>query len=108
MKACHETRPGALVEDKYAMALKQKDVTVRHLPKLLSKLTFLPLTWRRSSGENNRKKKQFSKDLPQGGVELLALYVFKTTNLAMHSNLPGLISDAIKPFNIVKDIRDKE
>ena len=41
-KACHETKPGALIEDKYAMALKHKDVTVGHESKFLSK--FLPLT----------------------------------------------------------------
>ena len=33
LKACHETRPSALVEDKYAMTLKHKDVTVGHVPK---------------------------------------------------------------------------
>ena len=30
LKACHEIRPCTLVEDKYAMALKHKDVTVGH------------------------------------------------------------------------------
>ena len=29
-------------------------------------------------------KRQYSRDLPQGGMELPALYVFKTTNLEMH------------------------
>ena len=37
LKACHQTRPGAFVEDKYAMALNHKDVTigVGHVPKFL-------------------------------------------------------------------------
>ena len=47
-------------------------------------------------------KKQFSKDLPQGGMELPALYVFKSTNLVMHSKLPDLVSDAMKTYNDAK------
>ena len=47
-------------------------------------------------------KKQFSKDLPQGGMELPALYVFKSTNLVMHSILPDLVSDAMKTYNDAK------
>ena len=43
MKACHETRPGALVGDKYPRALKHKDVTVRRVPKFLSKITYFYL-----------------------------------------------------------------
>ena len=39
LKASHETRPGALVQEKYAMVLKYNDVTVRHVPKSLSKIT---------------------------------------------------------------------
>ena len=36
LKACHEERFSALVGDKYAMVLKNKDVTVGHVPKFLS------------------------------------------------------------------------
>ena len=43
LTVCHETRPGALVEDKYAMALKYSDVTAAHLPKFLSKITYFYL-----------------------------------------------------------------
>ena len=35
-----ETKPCALVEGKNAMALKQKDVTVRYVRKFLSKITY--------------------------------------------------------------------
>ena len=48
-------------------------------------------------------EKQFSKDFPQGGIELPALYVFKSTNhLVMHSKLPDLVSDAMKTYNNAK------
>ena len=33
LKICHKTRPGALVEDKYIMVLKHKDVNVEHVQK---------------------------------------------------------------------------
>ena len=39
LKACHERRRCTLVEDKYAVALKHKDVTVGHVPKFQSKMT---------------------------------------------------------------------
>ena len=35
-----DTRPAALVEDKYAIAVKHDEQTVGHVPKFLSKLTF--------------------------------------------------------------------
>ena len=40
LKPCHEKRPSALVEDKYAMAFKFNDTTVGHAPKFLSKITY--------------------------------------------------------------------
>ena len=76
--------------------MKDKDVTVEHVPKFLSKITYFYL---KHGGDILVKiigKKQFSKDLPQGGMELPVLYVFKSTNLVMHSKLPGFVSDAMK------------
>ena len=43
LTAQYETRPGALVQDTYAIALKQKDVVVGHIPKFLSKITYFYL-----------------------------------------------------------------
>ena len=67
LKACHEIRLGALTEDKYAMALKHKDVTVGHVPKFLSKITYFYLKHGRNLLVKIIGKKQFSKDLTQGG-----------------------------------------
>ena len=47
-------------------------------------------------------KRQYSRDLPQGGMELPALYVFKTTNLEMHLQLPSLARKAMKTYNDAK------
>ena len=35
-----DTRPAALIEDKYAIAVKHEEQMVGHVPKFLSKLTF--------------------------------------------------------------------
>ena len=82
MKACHETRPGAPVEGKYAMALKHKDVTVGHVPKFLSNITYFYL---KHGGDLLVKiigKKHFSKDLSQEGMKLPAIcfQVYKPGN----------------------------
>ena len=47
-------------------------------------------------------KRQYSRDLPQGRMELPALYVFKTTNLEMHLQLPSLARKAMKTYNDAK------
>ena len=40
--------------------------------------------------------------LPQGGMELPALYVFKTTNLEIHLQLPSLARKTMKTYNDAK------
>ena len=94
--------PGALVQDKYAIALEKKNVIVGHIPKFLSKITYFYL---KHGGDLLVKiigKRQYSRDLPQGGMELPALYVFKTTNLEMHLQLPSLARKAMETYNNAK------
>ena len=94
--------PGALVQDKYAIALEQKNVIVGHIPKFLSKITYFYL---KHGGDLLVKiigKRQYSRDLSQGGMELPALYVFKTTNLEMHLQLPSLARKVMKTCNNAK------
>ena len=102
MTAQYETRPGALVQDKYAIALKQKDVIVGHIPKFLSKITYFYLKHGGDLLVEIIGKRQYSRDLPQGGMELPALYVFKTANLEMHLQLPSLARKAMKTYNDAK------
>ena len=102
MKAYQEARPGALVEVKHVMALKHKEVIVRHVPKLLSKITYFYLKHDGDLLARIIGKKQFSKNLPQGGMELPILYVFKSTNLVMYSKIPGFVSDVMKTYNGAK------
>ena len=102
LTAQYETRPGALVQDKYAIALKQKDVIVGHIPKFLSKITCFYLKYGGDLLVEITGKRQYSRDLPQGGMELPALYVLKTTNLEMHLQLPSLARKAMKTYNDAK------
>ena len=102
MTAQYETRPGALVQDKYAIALKQKNVIVGHIPKFLSKITYFHLKHGGDLLVEIIGKRQYSRDLPQGGMELPALYVFNTTNLEMHLQLPSLARKAMKTYNDAK------
>ena len=67
------------------MPLKHKDVTVGYVPKFLLEITYL--LYLKHGGDLLVKiigKKQFSKELSQDGMKLLALYVFGSTNLVMH------------------------
>ena len=109
LTVCHETRPGALVEDKYAMTLKYGDVTVGHIPKFLSKIMYFYI---KNGGELLVKITKFSRDLPQGGMEFPALYIFKSTNSEVHSKLPDLIAKALKEYNDskkdVKNMKNKK
>ena len=70
-------------------------VTVGHVPKFLSKITYFYI---KNGGKllvRITGKRKFSKNLPQGGMELPALYIFKSTNSKMHSKLPGLVAKAL-------------
>ena len=71
-----ETRPGALVQDKYARALKQKDVIVGHITKFLSKITYFYL---------------------KHGGDLLVEIIGKR-----HLQLPSLARKAMKTYNDAK------
>ena len=102
LKPCHEKRRSALVEDKYAMALKFNDTTVGHVPKFLSKITyfFLKLVVKIT------KQRRYSRDLDQGGMELPGTYVFTSTDAEMHAKLEMLLTEAMEQYN--NKIKEKE
>ena len=95
LTAQYETWTGAL-------ALKQKEVIVGHILKFLSKITYFYLKHGGDLLVEINGKRQYSRDLPQGGMELPALHVFKTTNLEMHLQLPSLARKAMKTYNDAK------
>ena len=75
-----DTRPAALVEDKYAIAVKHYEQTVGHVPKFLSKLTFFFLKHCGKVIIKVNRPKRYSVDLKQGGMEVPAEFCFKTCN----------------------------
>ena len=75
---------------------------VGHIPKFLFKITYFYLKHGGDLLVEITGKRQYSIDLPQGGMELPALYVFKTANLEMHLQLPSLARKAMKIYNDAK------
>ena len=80
LKTAPDTRPAALVEDKYAIAVKHDEQTVGHVPKFLSKLTFFFLKHGGKVIIKVNGPKRYSVDLKQGGMEVPAEFCFKTCN----------------------------
>ena len=75
-----DTRPAAIVEDKYATAVKHEEQTVGHVPKFLSKLIFFFLKHGGKVIIKVNGPKRYSVDLKQGGMEVPAEFCFKTCN----------------------------
>ena len=87
LKPCHEKRPSALVEEKYAITLKFSDTTVGHVPKFLSKITYFFLKLRGDLVVKITGQSRYSRDLDQGVMELPGTYVFTSTDAEMHAKL---------------------
>ena len=75
-----ETKPTALVEDKYTIVVKHDEQTVGHVPKFLSKLTFFFLKHGGKVIIKVNGPKRYLVDLKQGGMEVPAEFCFKTCN----------------------------
>ena len=106
LKPCHEKRPSALVEDKYAMALKFNDTTVGHVPKFLSKITYFFLKLGGDLVVKITGQRRYSRDLDQGAMELPGTYVFTSTDAEMHAKLEMLVKEAMEQYN--NKIKEKE
>ena len=91
LKHCHEKRPSALVENKYAMALKFNDTTVGHVPKFLSKITYFFFKLGGDLVVKIAGQRQYSRDLDQGGMERPGTYVFTSTDAEMDAKLEMLV-----------------
>ena len=98
LKASPETRVAALVEDKYAMAIKSEDKTIGHIPKDLSKITYFFL---KKDGKFNVKitgPRQYSRDLIKGGMELPCTYTYSTTDEEVYGKLVELVSEFMDSY----------
>ena len=95
-----------LVEDKYAMALTFNDTTVGHVLKFLSKITHLFLKLRGDLVMKITGKRRYSRELDQGGMELLVpTYLYQRMQKCTQ-NLKCLLKN---PWNnTTKKIKEKE
>ena len=73
-----EERPGALVEDRYAIAIISNNQTVGHVPKFLSKLAFFFLKHGGTLTVKVTGERRYSFDLAQGGMEIAAEFIYKS------------------------------
>ena len=78
--AVPDTRNTVPVKDKYAIAVKNGEQTVGHIPMFLSKLTFFFLIYDGKVSIKVNGPRRYSVDLIQGALELPAEFTFQTSN----------------------------
>ena len=94
-----EKRPGALVEDKYAIAIISNNQTVGHVPKFLSKLTFFFLKHGTTLTVKVTRERRYSFDLPQGGMEIPAEFSYKSEKKKLIDQMKEKALDEIKKYD---------
>ena len=67
-----------LVEEKYAIAIISINQTVGHVPKFLSKLTFVFLNYGATLTIKVTVERRYSFDLPQRGMEIPTEFIYKS------------------------------
>ena len=67
-------------QDIYAIAVKNDEQTVGHIPMFLSKLTFFFLRYDGKVSIKVNGPRRYSVDLIQGGLQLPAEFTFQTSN----------------------------
>lgn len=103
-----ETRPGALVEDRYAIAIQHDKETIGHVPKILSKYTFFFLKNGGTLAVKVTGERQYSYDLEQGGLELPAEYCFLTSNQSLLDKMAQTAVTEVNKYNeIRKSMKEK-
>lgn len=109
-----EIRPGALVEDQYAIAICSDGQTIGHVPKFLSKLTYFFI---KSGGELSVRvtgERRYSHDLAKGGMEVPADFIFKTSNANLYNQMKEKTSEKLVEFEnrrkigLEKSLKKKE
>ena len=96
-----EKRPGALVKDKYAIAIISNNQTVGHVPKFLSKLTFFFLKHGATLTVKATGERKYSFDLPQGVMEIPTEFIYKSKK----NELIGQMKE--KTFEEIKKYQEK-
>ena len=93
-----DKRPGALVRDKYAIAVENNGQTVGHVPEFLSKLTFFFLKYGGKLQIKVNGPRRYSADLKQGGLEIPAQFYFKSSNEKLFCQMKEKVLTEIETF----------
>ena len=101
-------RPGALVEDRYAIAIISNNQTVGHVPKFLSKLTFFFLKHGGTLTVKVTGERRYSFDLAQGGMEIPAEFIYKSEMKELSDQMKEKTLDEIKKCNERRKTRDEK
>ena len=102
LKARPETKPGALVQDKYVIVLKSSNVTVEHVQKSLSKKSYFIGNPEQISSVKIIVERRFSHNLNQRGMKLPATYNYSSADTDIHSKLLILVEETMEVWNIEK------
>ena len=94
-----EKRPGALVEDRYAIAIISNNQTVGHVPKFLSKLTFFFLKYGGTLTVKVTRERRYSFDLAQGGMEISAEFICKSEKKELSDQMKEKTLEEIKKYD---------
>ena len=89
---------GALVEDKYSIAVLDNEQTIGHVPKFLSQLIFFFLKYEGTLSIKVTGERRFSFDLSQGGMEIPADFVFKTVDAKLHNQMREKVLEELENF----------
>ena len=92
-------RPGALVEDKYTIAIIYNNQTVGHVPKFLPKLSFFFLKHRATLTVKVMGERRYSFDLPQGGMEIPAEFIYKLEKKELIDQMKEKTLEEIKKYD---------
>ena len=96
LKPINETRPGSLLQDKYAIAVRFNDVNVGQVSTFLSRIMYIYLKHGGNVLVNICGERWFSHGLNQGGMELPATHTFTTTDTGMYSKLIKPVGEAME------------
>ena len=93
-----DKRPGALVKDKYAIAVKKNGQIVGYIPEFLSKFTFYFLKYGGKLQVKVTRPTRYSAVLKQGGLEIPAQFCFKLSNEKLFSQMKEKVLPEIETF----------
>ena len=94
-----EKRPGALVEDRYAIAIISNNQTVGRVPKFLSNLTFFFLKHGGTLTVKVMGERRYSFDLAQRGMEIPAEFIYKSEKKELSDQMKEKTLEEIKKYD---------